>query len=149
MKLFRTMLWLACLVQAQDLQSVKKIYVGSFGSGADADLIRSKLITRLVKTKSLEVVQSPEQADAILTGGGSVSKSTYYSASSTTQAGSASGGTRYNATAGVQLVNKEAKILWADDASNGYFSRSASSSLADNIVKHLLKAMQPAPVKTK
>jgi len=134
-------------LNAQELQSIHKIFVGSFCNGEDADLIRSKVITRLVKSGKIEVVQSAEQADAMLTGGGSISKSTYYHASSTDGTGNASGGTKYHATAGVQLISKDQKILWADDTSNGFFSRSASSSLADNIVKHLLKAMTPPRIK--
>jgi hypothetical protein len=125
----------------QRLQDVHKIYLDSLGNGDGADVIRSKIITKLVKSGRIDVVQNPDQADAVLIGASQLSKTSHYSASSNGQYGSASGGTRYHATAGVQLVNKEQKILWADDASNGAFSRSASSSLADRIVKNLLKAI--------
>ena len=123
------------------LQDVHSIYVDSLGNGDGADLIRSKVITKLVKSGRFDVVQNPDQADVVLIGASQISKTSHYSASSNSQYGNASGGTHYNATAGVQLVNKEQKILWADDASNGRFSRSASSSLADRIVKNLLKAI--------
>jgi hypothetical protein len=133
------------LISAQEavqrLQDVHKIYVDTFGNGEGADVIRSKVITRLVKSGRFEVVQSPDQADAILTGASQVSKTAHYSASTNGQYGNASGGTRYHATAGVQLISKDQKILWADDTSNGAFSRSASSSLADRIVKNLIKAL--------
>jgi hypothetical protein len=133
------------LVPAQEnpqrLQDVRKIYVDTFGNGDGADVIRSKVITRLVKAGRFEVVQSAEQADAVLTGASQVSKTSHYSASANGQYGNASGGTRYHATAGIQLLSKDQRILWADDASNGAFSRSASSSLADHIVKDLLKAI--------
>jgi hypothetical protein len=125
----------------QRLQDVHKIYVDSLGNGDGADVIRSKVITKLVKSGKLEVVQNPDQADAVLIGASQISKTSHYSASSNGQYGNASGGTRYHATAGVQLANKDQKLLWADDASNGAFSRSASSSLADRIVKNLLKAI--------
>jgi Lipopolysaccharide-assembly len=125
----------------QRLQDVHRIYVDSFGTGDGADVIRSKVITRLVKAGRFEIVQSADQADAVLTGASQVSKTAHYSANTNGQYGNASGGTRYHATAGVQLVSKDQKILWADDTSNGAFSRSASSSLADRIVKNLLKAI--------
>jgi hypothetical protein len=126
---------------APRLQDVRKIYVDAFGTGDGAEVIRSKIISRLVKAGRFEVVQSANQADAVLTGASQLSKTAHYSANANGQYANASGGTRYHATAGVQLVTKDQKILWADDTSNGAFSRSASSSLADRIVKDLLKAI--------
>ena len=135
-------LGLLCAQDAvQRLQDVKKVYVGSFGDGPGSELIRSKVISRLVKSNRVEVVEVPDQADAILTGVGELSKTTYYNANATSTNANASGGTRYNATAGARLLNKQQKILWADEASTGFFYRSASSSVADKIVKNLLKAM--------
>ncbi len=135
-------LGLLCAQDAvQRLQDVKKVYVGSFGDGPGSELIRSKLISRLAKSNRVEVVEVPDQADAVLTGVGELSTTAYYNANSTDTNATASGGTRYHATAGVRLVNKQQKILWADEASNGLFFRSASSSLADKIVKNLLRAM--------
>ena len=94
-----------------------------------------------MKSKRVEVVEIPQQADAILTGIGELSTSEHYSANASTTSANASGGTRYHATAGVRLLNKEQKILWADDVSNGFFSRSVSSSVADKISNNLLKAI--------
>jgi len=127
--------------RAQRLQDVRRIYVDSFGAGDGADVVRSKIITRLVKAGRFEVVQSADQADAVLTGASQLSKTAHYSANANGQYANASGGTRYHATAGVQLVGKNQKILWADVTSNGAFSRSASSGLADRIVKNLLKGI--------
>src|SRR5215471_15340677 len=50
----------------QRIQDVKKIYVDSLGD----DLIRSKIITELVKSNQFEVVVTPEKADAVLMGAG-------------------------------------------------------------------------------
>ena len=102
---------------------VCKIYVDSFGAGDGADVIRSKIITRLVKAGRSDVVQPADQADAVLTGASQVSKTAHYSANANGQYANESGGTRYHATAGVQLIIKDQKILWADDTSNGAFSR--------------------------
>jgi len=120
-----------------DLASVKTIYVGDFGHGPGSELIRSKIITGLVKSHRIAVVETESGADAILTGVGELSKTAHFSIDN----GSGSGGSRYHATAGVRLLNQEQKILWADEASNGWFYRSASSSVAEKIVKALLKAL--------
>ena len=58
-----------------ELKDIKTIYVGSFGNDKGADLIRAKVISRIVKSGRLQVVESEEQADAILTGVGQTSKS--------------------------------------------------------------------------
>src|SRR6266481_388321 len=85
-------LGLLCAQDAvQHLQDVKKIYVGSFGDGPGSELIRSKLISRLVKSNRVEVVEVPDQADAILTGVGELSARAYYNASATSTNASASG----------------------------------------------------------
>lgn len=117
----------------QSLAEVKTIYVGSFGDSEDAVLIRSKVVTELVKSKRVEVSVAADIADAVLLGSGRVSERLTTS------------GTSYNATAGVQLVTKAGKIVWAENVSDGMFSRSASSSVASNIVKKLVKAMGPLP----
>jgi hypothetical protein len=123
------------------LKDVTRVYVGTFGDAFGADLIRSKVIAHLVKSHRIEVVENEEQADAILTGAGQVTSSHFYSASATTTNASAQGGTRYQATAGIRLLSKDSKILWADDATNGRFYRSATSNIADKITKSLLKAI--------
>lgn len=125
----------------QHLRDVKKVYVGSFGDSAGADVIRNKLISHLVKSGRIEVVEKEDQADAILTGAGQISENHVFNASSTATGGSAHGSTHYHATAGVRLLSRDSKILWADDTSNGMFALSASSSLADKIAKRLLKAI--------
>jgi hypothetical protein len=127
----------------QQIQDIKSIYVGSFGDGDGSELIRSKIISRLVKSGNVAVVETPDHADAILTGVGELSRTTDYSASATANSANASGGSKYHATAGARLLSRDQRILWTDEASTRFFYRSASSSVADKIVKNLLKAMSP------
>ena len=101
--------------RAQRLRDIKTVYVGSFGDGEGPELIRSKIITCLVKSKQFDVLENSAAADAVLTGVSSVA-------------------------AGVRLLNREQKILWADDPSNRAFSRSVSSSVAERVCQNLLKA---------
>lgn len=126
----------------QHLRDVKTVYVGSFGDALGADVIRNKLISHLVKSGRIEVVEKEDQADAILTGAGQVTENHVFDASATATQASTHGGTRYHATAGVTLLSRDSKILWADDTSNGMFARSAMSSIADKIAKKLLKAIE-------
>jgi hypothetical protein len=125
------------------LQDVRTICVGSLGTGEAAELVRSKVIAHLAKASRFEVVESPDRADAVLVGVSDLSETPYYSASSGGLGvpARASAGTISRATAGVQLINRDKRVLWADDTSSRASSRSASSSLADRIVKDLLKAM--------
>jgi hypothetical protein len=135
-----TLLMLACCAlliaqtSVQRLRDVKKVYVGSFGDAFAADVIRNKLISHLVKSGRVEVVENPDQADAILTGASQVTDAA--ATESNTH-----GGRTYHATAGVRLLNRDSKILWADDTTNGIFARSVTSSIADKIAKKLLKAI--------
>jgi hypothetical protein len=121
------------------LQDVHKIYVDTFSTGVDAEVIRSKVIAQLVKSGRFEVVQSQEQADASLVGSSQVTSAERTGANVIGGTVIANSGTVYHATAGVRLVGKDQKILWADDASGRGSSARASSGLADKIVKDLLK----------
>ena len=123
----------------QRLQDVHKVYVDYFGSGENAEVIRSKIIAQLVKSGRFEVVQSQDQADAALVGSSQVTSAERSGANVIGGTVIANSGTVFHATAGVRLVGKDQKILWADDASGRGSSARASSGLADKIVKDLLK----------
>jgi hypothetical protein len=127
---------------AQRLSEVKSIFVDSFGNAEGADIIREKVINRIAKSGKVQVVDALAQADAILTGIGEITRGARYQASSGTYGGSASGGTTYDATLVLRLVTKEKQILWSDEAKPGGFSRSVSSSVADRVVKSLLRAIE-------
>jgi len=54
------------------LAGIKSVYLGSFGGGEGSDLVREKLRVRLIKSGRFEVVETPEHADAILSGSAGV-----------------------------------------------------------------------------
>ena len=127
---------------AQQLRDVKKIYVGSFGEGESSNLIRAKVISALVKSHQIDVMEDAAPADATLLGAGQVTKEDSFAAVTGADGKvNASGGTIDRATAGVRLVAKDQRILWVDDVSNSVWSSNATSSIADRICKDLLKAM--------
>ena len=57
---------------AETLSQVKKVYVESFGQDETAVNLREKTIQQLHKNKKLEVIPSPNGADAIIKGNGSI-----------------------------------------------------------------------------
>jgi hypothetical protein len=127
----------------QGLKDVKAIYVDSLGNAEGAEMIREKVINRLAKSQSVSVVLDIEKADAILTGVGEVSTGYHHTASVGTSGGSAQGGTTYDATVAIRLITKDKQILWADEAKPArFFTRSVSSSVADKVVRNLLKAIE-------
>lgn len=132
----------------QRLSDVRKIFVASFGSAEGADLIREKVIVRLVKYGKITVVESPEDADASLAGVAERSTGVRYNANSGLNGSNATGGTTYNASLVVRLVGKSKQILWADEATPRLWgSSSVSSNVADKIVKDLIKAIEKGTVK--
>lgn len=114
------------------LQDVKIIYVKPLGGTdiAAANLINAKLVTYLAKHHDISVVETAENADAILTGTAVIQNSTNSLGQATI---------RVQAT--MRLDNKEGVVLWADDISNSPFASSASSSLAENVANKLVKAI--------
>jgi Lipopolysaccharide-assembly len=119
----------------QDWDAVNAIFVDALGQGELSTVIRDKIINRLATSGRFQVVSDPTKADAVLTGSVSEAAVNRYS--------NGTGGTRFDATAAVRVVTKDQKILWVSEAKNGGFARSASSSVADRIVKDLLKAASP------
>lgn len=119
------------------LADVRTIYVDSLGQGEDPTIIRDKIINRMVASGRFQVVLDPDKADAVLAGSASEKSMVRYA--------NGTGGTRFDATVVVRLVTKDQRILWTSEAKNGhFFSPSASSSVAANIVKELLKAASPS-----
>lgn len=112
------------------LRDVRRIFVGSVGSSEGADMVQSKIIVALSKTKRLAVVTSPDDADAVLTGAADASKIVDR------------GFTKDEATLAVRLIGKDKSILWAGDAMSGRFTRNGTTDVASKIVKALLKAIE-------
>jgi len=130
---------------ATQLQDVRRIYVDSSDGGDAAEAIRSKIVAELGKGRRFEVVPSADQADAVLTVASRISKAARNGANANGQPANARGTDRYHVTAGVRLTGKDQTILWDEDTSSGAASHfTATSNLADRIVKDLLKAI-PKP----
>jgi hypothetical protein len=130
---------------AKQLQDVRRIYVDSSEGGDAAEAIRSKIVAELGKARRFEVVESADRADAVLTVASRISKAARNGVNANGQPPNARGNDRYHITAAVRLTGKDQTVLWDEDASSGAASHfTATSNLADRIVKDLLKAI-PKP----
>jgi hypothetical protein len=126
------------------LEDVHSIYVDSFDAGDAAEAIRSKIVAQLGKFHRLEVVESAELADAVLTGSSQITK-----LPRNTPNVSSKTADRYRADVDVRLVGRDQKNLWTDDPSIAAASHfTLTSTLAERIVKDLVKAISKA-AKTK
>lgn len=117
----------------QRLADVKKIFVGMLGDAKGSELVRQNIMNALIESKVVIVVDSPEEADATLTGIG--------------QAHSyLPGGTNF-ARAVIRLIGKNKQVLWAGEGKPGLFcprltAYSVSSSAANKVVKSLIQAIK-------
>ena len=104
-------------------------------------LFRSRI--RLMKSDRFSVVETPEEADAILVGAAGVSSRHVSSVSTNPVTGqvSGSGGTVYDGSAVVRLVDPQGKeTIWIYEYKRGFFRpRSASGDIAGKIIDHLTK----------
>jgi len=98
-----------------------------------ANMLSAELISHLVK-HGIAVVESVDDADAVLNCNGLIQTST-----------TDYGHTRYRIHAAVRLVDKDGKVLWADDVSSIRYGQSASSSFSENVAESLEQAVSPKP----
>jgi hypothetical protein len=115
---------------AERLKDVKAIYVAPL-TGQDqsvADMLHAKLISYLAKIPALSIVESQDDADAVLLLG------SYQIQNTSDQYGRP----HYRAQGAARLTKKDGGVvLWAEDLSSSPLARSATSSLAENLAKKL------------
>ena len=124
------------------LALIKKVFVAPLGTAEGSELIRQKVINRLVKDGTLSVVTKVADADAVLTGEAEVSHRHYFFMNG----GFASSCTKYSAEGVVRLVGEDDRVLWLDELGTRRFfrphsSKGASSNIADKLVKRLTEAI--------
>jgi hypothetical protein len=108
---------------------IRSIYLGDFGGGEGADLVREKLRVRLLNSGRFELVESPDRADAVLTGSVGVVK--YLD----------NGTTNYRGVGLLRLVDtKTQKTIWAHEYQPGFmFWGSVSTRVANQMADQLLE----------
>ncbi len=130
-----------------ELAGIHKIYIDQLGSEQGADLVREKIRLRLIKSARFQVVEAPEEADAVLTGVAGVERRRFSSISSDS-AGRVSGvgGTSYAGLGVLRLiVGKTKQTIWIYEYKRGLsLTLSASSRVAEKTVTQLLKDAKAA-----
>ncbi len=123
----------------EKLSDIKKIFIAPLGTGEGAELIRQKIITQLMKSNPLVVVESPDQADATLNGVAELNGHLVLYRGC--------GRTRYSPELLVRLIGRNKQMLWTDDVIISKFFASGnaskvSSDVADKLVKNLTEAIE-------
>jgi hypothetical protein len=130
------------------LDSVQKIYVDNLGDSDSSALIREKLRARLTDSDRFQVVESAEQADAVMTGAAHVDKTQVGSIQTDSSGVNGKIGASYDGQGVIRLVSTSTKeTIWIYEykqAKIGRFipimkPRSASGDVAGKAVKQLLK----------
>ncbi len=101
--------------------SVRRIYIAPLGKGEGPQMLRDK-IARNLQDNHFLIVNSPAEADAVLSGTGkwaNVRVETFQA----------------------RLVDTADRELWSGDFSSGGWIRSASSSVASKLVDNLVHAL--------
>jgi hypothetical protein len=112
-------------------ENVKKIYVDSLGEDGAAAAMRKGISNELIKSGRFEVVDSAEQADAVLSGEGHATHS------------KDGAKTHYQATVAVTLKDKEQQVLWSKEDSYDAISNKASIMLGHKVGANLVKSATP------
>lgn len=128
------------------LADVKAVFVAPLGSADGSDLIRQKVINRLVKSGLVTVTEEPQNADAVLIGASQLSKRHHFYANFNGGYGFAGSNTRYSADCAVRLLSKDKRVLWTDEESSrrlfaSHSVRGASSNVADKMVNALIRSI--------
>jgi phosphate ABC transporter phosphate-binding protein len=123
------------------LSQVKKVYVESLGRDEAASKLRERLIDRLRKAGTLEVVKSPNEADAIIEGSGSIWVTGYVSTSLRAPANSRQAVSR--GFLSVEIVGKGDEPLWSYLVTPRTFSlEPVAQDLADQLASKLAVALR-------
>jgi hypothetical protein len=132
---------------ALQLRDVKKIYVDSLGDDLGASAIRTGIVHQLKTSGPFEVVESADQADAVLSGEGHVTKTKELPLFPTEH--SKKTRTNFHAVATVQLKDKDGQLLWSQADHQDSISGKAGSTLGHEIAMKLVKAATPREDKKK
>lgn len=123
------------------LSQVKKIYVEPFGPGKLGNEFRERVIARLRKDGSLEVVDTSVQSDAVISGTAQIWVSGYVSA--TPRSPSTVREAVYSGYLSARVTNKDNQVLWSYLVTPRKFEWGGIvHDLADSLVIKLLEARQ-------
>ena len=127
--------------QSSTFSQIKNLYVEPFTGGSQAAALRDSFIHRLKKSGKYRIVDSPQEADAIVTGSGQIWVRGHFTVNS--RAPSANRQTVYGGYLSAEILSKDHEPLWSYLVTPSKFSwLSIHDDLASNLVKQLLLARQ-------
>lgn len=129
---------------ADDLKDVRKVYVGSLGHKQAAEQLRKDLISELRKSGRLEVVSSPREADAVLTGAAELWIRGYYSLNPRSGIMPQNGTPVLGGSLSVELAGRGADTLWSYLATPHFGSKDIGKDLCKEVIRELTQALQDA-----
>jgi phosphate transport system substrate-binding protein len=126
---------------AESLSNVKKVYVDSFGRDDAANALRERMIKQLRKTGRLEVVNTPNAADALIKGSDSIWVVGYVSTNP--RAPSSARQPVFQGFFSVEVVGKDNQPLWSYLVTPSKFGTSViTQDLADQMATRLVGALE-------
>lgn len=140
--LFAALLALVSLANcqtAESLSAARKIYVAEFNGGKAAEQLRASVIRRLQKSGRFQLADSPEAADAVLTGTGQVWIGGYLSTN--WRAPSANRQPVYEGYLSVEIKGKDQRTLWSYLVTP---SRSIWANITNDLAGSLVRNMVAA-----
>src|SRR5579863_4805274 len=113
--------------------NVRKLYLAPLGDDSGASLVRDKIAKELAQSGRFEMVETEDQADAILSGEGHRTKMTERSTAARAKA-------HDQATATLVLKDKNQRVLWSGEESFESSSNRAAAMLGREVARKLVKA---------
>jgi hypothetical protein len=110
---------------------VHRIFVGSFGSNLDAAYLRSKLLLKLGRARTILLVEDPNTADVLLNGAAAMRLVDYYNSNPRVRYRNSASVRVYDAKMTVELEDKQGRVLWSGKLKPRFWG---SQYVSDNVV---------------
>ena len=134
--LARLLLGVLLLRAVAPAQDVKRIYVDGIGQKSSLEKAKKRLVAELRKVKNVRVVESPREANVILSGDGEIYIKGFVSLNPRSGLSTANGQPVYGGYLSVELKDSSGATLWSYLA-NASDSKDAARDLSKDVVKHL------------
>jgi hypothetical protein len=120
------------------LHSVKRIFIDGLGDKPELREVKRALASELRRSEIFSLADSPDQADATLTGHGDTWLKGYYSLNPRAGTSPSNGQPVYGGYVSVELKDRAGVTLWSYLATPHAASRNIAHELSKDVVKHLL-----------
>lgn len=125
---------------ADRLSQVKKLYVGSLGTDKGAAEMRERLVRRLRKTRAIQIVSDPRNADALVRGTGRIWATGHFSLSPRSHSLNES---TFGGFLSLEVVGRNDETLWSYLVTPSKFPwKDIPDDLAGQLVGKLLVALK-------